>query len=53
MTILLILQNNATGEELFLSYGDGFWSIQKDSIRAVMREKQRELELEQVSEQLL
>ena len=51
MTILLT--NNVVGEELFLSYGDGFWSIQKDSIRAVNREKQREVELEQVSEQLL
>ena len=54
--LLSILQNlgwsssssDAAGEELFLSYGDGFWTFQNDAFRAIKREKQREMELEQV-----
>ena len=40
--------SDAAGEELFLSYGTSFWVIQNDSFRAIKREKQREMELEQV-----
>ena len=32
------------GEELFLSYGSGFWEFQKDRFRAIKEER----ELEQV-----
>ena len=41
--------SEAAGEELFLSYGAGFWTFQRDSFRAIKREKQREWQLEQVS----
>lgn len=36
------------GGELFLSYGDGFWTFQNDRFRAIKRDKQIEAKLEQV-----
>ena len=48
MVILLMLQRMPAGKELFLSYGDGFWTFQNDAFRAIKRDKQREMELEQV-----
>lgn len=48
-----MLQAGVTGEELFLSYGEGFWGFQRDSFRAIKREKREKQEGEQVIDHVL
>ncbi|KAL3162801.1 hypothetical protein ABBQ32_009259 [Trebouxia sp. C0010 RCD-2024] len=48
---VVTISNIAAGEELFLSYGEGFWGFQRDSFRAIKREKREKREIERELEQ--